>query len=133
MRRVLACILGVGLSANGLMRLMGHALWYASVAALAETRPFNDYPVRDVGVAYVVAGVALVRLALRHTGRSAAQAGETFLALHAAVRRWDHAARQEQANQLLADVTTLFLPPLLALWIPVTIALRHSVNEGEER
>ena len=53
--------------------------------------------------------------------------------LHAAVRRWDHAARQEQANQLLADVTTLFLPPLLALWIPVTIALRHSVNEGEER
>jgi hypothetical protein len=63
MRRVLACMLGVGLSANGLMRLVGHALWYASVAALAETGPLNDYPVRDAGVAYVVAGAALVRLA----------------------------------------------------------------------
>jgi hypothetical protein len=93
----------------------------------------NDYPVRDAGVAYVVAGVALVRLAMRQTGWSAAHAGETFLALHAAVRRWDYAARQEQANQLLADVTTFFLPPLLALWIPATIALRHSVKEGEER
>jgi len=101
MRRVLACMLGVGLSANGLMRLelVGPAQWYASVAALAETGPLNDHPVRDVGVAYVVAGVALVRMTMRQTGRSAVQAGETFLALHAAVRRWDYAARLSSCHR----------------------------------
>jgi len=36
-------------------------------------------------------------------------------------RRWECAARRDDANQLLPDLTTGFLPPILALWIPVAI------------
>jgi len=133
MRRLLACVLGVGFSANGLMMLVGPTRRYRSIPGVAKTGALNDHRVCAIGVAYVVAGVALVRLALRHTEQSAAHAGKTFLALHAAVRRSDSATWPEHANQPLADVATVFLPPLLALWIPVAIALRHNVNEGEER
>ena len=132
MRRVLACFLGVGLSANGLLMLIVPARRYASLSSAPEIRPLKADIARDIAVAYLVAGVALVRFAMRQTGRSAERAGAAFLALQAAVRRWHSAARQDRAQLLSADATTIFLPPLLALAIPLTFALRQNAT-GEER
>ena len=117
MRGIMAWILGIGLAANGLVMLGGPAAWYAAVPGVIDTGPFNAHFVRDIGVAYFVAGSALVWFAIKAAARPAAQAGAAFLALHAAVHLWDAAAGREHVHQLLIDGPTVFLPPVLAIWI----------------
>lgn len=129
MRRVLACVLGVGLCANGLTMLAGLLLWRGGIPG--ESRPLSALIHRDIGVAYGVAGVALIGYAIRRDGRAAARAGATFLVLHGqvhgglrgAVHRRASAAWRGQAGRPPVDGTSPFLPPLLALW--------HKHNEGE--
>ena len=66
---------------------------------------------------YVVPGVALVRLATRHTGR---RSPVRHFALDAVVQLGDRRARREQADQLPADVPTKFVPLPRSLGIPAT-------------
>ncbi|MBK6702872.1 MAG: hypothetical protein IPG56_03225 [Caulobacteraceae bacterium] len=59
-KRVVAALLGIGGAANGGFMLAAPPLWYDSVPGLAHTGPFNPHFVSDIGVAYVVAGLALL-------------------------------------------------------------------------
>ena len=113
----MALILGIGLAANGLIMLVVPADWYAMVPGVVETGPFNAHFVRDIGVAYLVAGATLTWFAINEAARPAAFAGAAFLALHALVHLWDAAAGPEHAHQLLVDLPPVFLPPALAIWI----------------
>jgi hypothetical protein len=117
MRVIAAWIVGLGLIANGLTMLAVPDVWYASMPGVPQTGPFNPHFVRDIGAAYVVAGAALVWFAIDHAGQPAAQAGAAFLTVRALVHLWDAAAGHEHVHQLLVDVPTVFLPPLLAIWI----------------
>jgi hypothetical protein len=117
MRGIVAWVLGIGLAANGLVMLAVPAAWYAAVPGVPETGPFNPHFIRDIGVAYFVAGVTFPWLAMRDAARPAAQAGAAFLALHAIVHLWDAAAGREHVHALLVDVPAVFLPPALAIWI----------------
>jgi hypothetical protein len=117
MRGLVAWVLGIGLAANGLIMLAAPAEWYAMVPGVAGTGPFNAHFVRDIGVAYLVAGATLPWSAVNRAARSAALAGAAFLALHALVHLWDAAAGREHAHQLLVDLPSVFLPPALAIWI----------------
>lgn len=117
MRNVVAWLLGIGLAANGLIMLAVPAGWYEAVPGVVDTGPFNAHFVRDIGVAYVVAGAALVWFALNRNAWPAVQAGAAFLALHALVHLWDAAAGREHVHQLLVDLPTVFLPPAVAIWI----------------
>jgi hypothetical protein len=132
MRGLVAWILGLGLAANGSAMLVVPANWYAMVPGVVDTGPFNLHFVRDIGIAYVVAGAALVWFAKRPAARSAAQAGASFLVLHAAVHLWDAATGREHAHQLLVDAPTVFLPPVLALWIAWS-PLRHGIKPKKEK
>jgi hypothetical protein len=99
-----------------------------------DVGPFNAHFIRDVGVAYLVSGAALVWLAVNPTARPAAQAGAAFLALHALVHVWDAAAGREHVHQLLIDLPTVFLPPALAIWIAFRPAGRGAtLARGEAR
>jgi hypothetical protein len=129
MRRVLARILGIGLAVNGLTMLAVPAAWYATVPGVPETGPFNPHFVRDIGVAYLVAGAVLQWFAARPQARPAAQAGAAFLTLHALIHLWDAAAGREHAHQLLIDLPTVFLPPVLAIWIVWPLG---SLHQGEK-
>ena len=117
MRLAVAWILGLGLLANGLTMLGVPNAWYGLVPGVGQTGPFNPHFVRDIGVAYLVAGGTLVWFALDRNARPAAQAAAAFLALHALVHLWDVAAGREHVHQLLADLPTVFGPPALAAWI----------------
>jgi hypothetical protein len=132
MRDLVAWILGIGLAANGLVMLGVPADWYVTVPGVAGTGPFNAHFVRDIGVAYLVSGAALVWFAVNPAARTAAQAGAAFLALHALVHLWDAAAGREHVHQLLIDLPTVFLPPALAIWIVWMPAGRGAlVAKGE--
>jgi hypothetical protein len=115
MRGILAWILGLSLAANGVIMLAVPAAWYAAVPGVSATGPFNAHFVRDIGVAYLVAGMALTLFARDRAARPAALAGAAFLALHALVHLWDAAAGREAAP--VFDVPSVFVPPVLAIWI----------------
>jgi hypothetical protein len=87
------------------------------VPGVPQTGPLNPHFVRDIGAAYLVAGATLVWFAIDHAARPAAVAGAAFLAIHALIHLWDAAAGREHAHQLLVDLPTVFLPPVLAVWI----------------
>jgi hypothetical protein len=117
MREIAAWVVGLGLLANGVFMLAAPAGWYAAVPGVMDTGPFNPHFVRDIGAAYLAVGAALIWFAADRRALPAAQLGAAFLALHAAVHLWDAAAGREHAHQLLIDVPTVFLPPVLAIWI----------------
>lgn len=117
MHRAIARLLGLPLIANGLAMLSIPGTWYAVVPGVSATGAFNPHFVRDIGVAYVVTGAALTWFASSVVARPAALIAAAFLALHALVHLWDVAAGREQLDHLLTDIPTVFLPPVLAIWI----------------
>lgn len=131
MRGVVALILGIGLAANGSMMLAVPSAWYAIMPGVAATGPFNPHFIRDIGVAYLVCGAALVWFALDWIAQPAALAAAAFLSLHALTHLWDATAGREHAHQLLLDVPTIFLPPVLAFWITLAPGRRPTQRQGK--
>jgi uncharacterized protein YjeT (DUF2065 family) len=117
MRGIVTWVLGLALAVNGLIMLAFPAAWYVIVPGVEETGAFNPHFIRDIGVAYLVAGTLLPWFAINPAVRPAAAAGAAFLALHALVHLWDVMAGREHVHQLLVDIPTVFLPPVAALWI----------------
>jgi hypothetical protein len=58
--------------------------------------------------------------------------GAAFLTIHALVHLWDAAAGREHVHQLLVDLPTVFLPPILALWIVWSPLDRGSISAKGE-
>ena len=83
MRRLIAAILAIPTLFNGLAMLVAGPLWYETVPGVTETGPFNPHFVQDIGVAFLVAGLALAARAWRPRYWPAAVAGAGFLAAHA--------------------------------------------------
>ena len=117
MRVILAWILGIGLAINGLAMLGWPLAWYGTIPGVPETGPFNPHFVRDIGCASLVSGVALIWLTRRPQARPAAQAAAAFLGLHALVHFWDTLAGREHLHNFAADIPSVILPALLAIWI----------------
>ena len=120
MRGVVALVLGIALAGNGLAMLGAPDAWYLAVPGVPQTGPFNPHFVRDIGAIYVVCGASLAWFALDRAARASAMAAAAFLTLHAGVHVWDAMTGREHAHQLLADVPTVFLPAVLAVWIAST-------------
>jgi len=83
MQRLTAGILAIPTLANGLFMLFAGPAWYAAVPGVTETGPFNPHFVQDIGIAFLVAGLALAARAWRPRYWPAAVAGAGFLAAHA--------------------------------------------------
>jgi hypothetical protein len=91
--------------------------WYAIVPGVSETGPLNAHFVRDIGAAYLVAGVAIAALALDARAAPAALSGALFLTLHALVHVFDAMAGRLHADHVLTDLVTVFAPAAIALWL----------------
>lgn len=113
-KRALAALLGAAGAANGALMLAAPALWYDSVPGLAHTGPFNPHFVMDIGVAYLVAGLALMARAWRARYWPAAVAGAAFMIGHAAIHVLD--VMTERTGNVAVDVWLVIVPALLAAW-----------------
>jgi uncharacterized protein YjeT (DUF2065 family) len=131
-RRIVAWIVGLILIANGLTMLSDPDAWYALVPGVPQTGPLNPHFVRDIGAAYLVAGATLVWFAIDRAARPAAIAAAAFLAIHALIHLWDAAAGREHAHQMLVDLSAVFVPPALAIWIAWPLRLARS-PKGDAR
>jgi hypothetical protein len=83
MRRLIAAILAMPTLLNGSAMFAAGPLWYASVPGVTDTGPFNPHFVQDIGLAFLMAGLALAARAWRPRYWPAAVAGAGFLAAHA--------------------------------------------------
>lgn len=114
LKRVLAALLGIGGAANGVFMLAAPPLWYDSVPGLAHTGPFNPHFVMDIGVAYLVASLALIARAWRPRYWPAAVAGAAFMCGHAIIHVMDVVA--ERTGNVGVDVWLVIVPAPLAAW-----------------
>jgi hypothetical protein len=101
--------LGVALTANGQVMLADPAAWYGFVPGVPDTGPLNAHFVRDIGSAYMVAGVALAGFALDTRARAAAAAGTAFLVLHALVPGADALAGRSPTGSIRSRSLSPFL------------------------
>jgi hypothetical protein len=114
MRRSIAGVFAALSILNGSMMLFASPVWYASVPGVSETGPYNPHFIQDIGVAFLVAGVALAARAWRPQYWPAAVAGAGFLAAHALI----HAAAMATGHdhRLAFDLFAVVLPSALALY-----------------
>ena len=113
-KRIAAAVLGVGGAANGVFMLTAPTLWYDSVPGLPHTGPFNPHFVMDIGIAYLVASLALIARAWRPRYWPAAIAGAAFMIGHAIIHVLDIVT--ERTGNAGVDVWLVIVPALLAAW-----------------
>jgi hypothetical protein len=116
--RILAFILAALMAANGVYMFVDPPGWYAAVPGVPDTGPLNHHFVRDIGIAYFTAGVAIAWSALGAGWRASAigalflgghallHAGETFLGHHHDVI----------LNELIAVHLPAVLTVVLSVW-----------------
>ena len=117
MQRALAGLLGAMQIAVGLVLLAAPLAFYELVPGVTETGPINPHFMRDVGCAFLVAGLAFAWLARDARAWPAALAGALFLTLHGLVHVWDGLAGRETAAHLAHDLPLTLGPALLGLWL----------------
>ena len=114
MRRLIAAILAIPTLINGLVMLVAGPFWYASVPGVAATGPFNPHFVQDIGVAFLVAGLALAARAWRPRYWPAAIAGAGFLAAHGLIHLV--AIIDGHDHEAMSDFVGVVVPSALALY-----------------
>ena len=114
MRRLMAAILAIPTLFNGLAMLVAGPLWYETVPGVSETGPFNPHFVQDIGVAFLVAGLALAARAWRPRYWPAAVAGAGFLAAHAVIHLVMIASGH--IHHAAFDLLVIVLPSAAALY-----------------
>jgi hypothetical protein len=124
----LVLLFGIGSVANALWMLAGPMHWYVELpAAVPDTGPFNPHFVRDIGCAFLAAGVALIwaffspRFRLPLVSISA-----VFLAAHALLHAYDTLRGALGHNHWLLDLPGVYLPGVLLPIFALQLASRDK-------
>jgi hypothetical protein len=115
--RLLLILLAAVMAANGVHMLFAPEHWYHSLESVPHTGPFNAHFVRDIGCAYLAAGLGLALAAWRPAWRvPGTLTALTFIGPHAGVHLWELVTGHHSASHTgLVDVIGVFGPPLVIL------------------
>jgi hypothetical protein len=114
MKRAIASLIGLVNAVNGLLMLLDGAGWYGRIPGVPETGSYNAHFVQDIGIAFLVSGLALVAGAWRPRYWPAGAAAAAFLAGHALL----HLAGlfTGHAHHAAFDLLAIMLPAALAVY-----------------
>lgn len=118
--RILAIILGALMAANGVFMLAAPTDWYAAVPGVPDTGPLNLHFVRDIGIAFIVAGAAII-WGQFGAGWQATALGAAFLAGHSLLHIVETIMGHHH-NVILNEVLAVHVPS----WLAVVIAYLQS-------
>jgi len=118
MRTAILWIIGMMTLANGGFMVLAADSWWGSVPGVADTGGFNAHFVRDVGAAYVAAGLGLAWFAARPRERAAALVALVFLGLHALFHVLEFAEGHGGGGTtaILAVIAPTLIAALAILW-----------------
>ncbi|WP_309642755.1 hypothetical protein [Phenylobacterium sp.] len=120
MSRIVALALAVILVGNGLAMLFASFWWYNAVPGVTATGAFNPHFVRDIGAAYLVAGLGAAWFLWRPVqGWPALVAGALFLLLHAAIHVFDASCSANPLADVIRDLPGVYLTALAAVWLAI--------------
>jgi hypothetical protein len=123
MKAVIAFLVALLTGANGLLMLVDGAGWFGRVPGVPETGPYNPHFVQDIGVAFLVAGLALAAGAWRPRYWPAGLAGAAFLAGHALIHLVDIAFGH--THHAVFELLAVVVPAALALYSAVPAQEAH--------
>jgi hypothetical protein len=115
LRKLSCTAFGIGLALNGLLMLFAPLEWFERVPTVTGAGPFNPHFVRDVGCAYLAAGLGFAWLARDARARPAAAAGALFLVLHALTHVAEYLEGRAWFPDVLFDLVLVFFPAGLAI------------------
>ena len=117
-KRSVAALLAAVMAANGLAMLFAGPWWYGVVPGVTATGPFNAHFIKDIGAAFLMAGVGLGWFAWRPaSGRPTALMAAGFLVAHALIHVADAAGGHHPGHDVLRDLAGVYLPAVLSAWI----------------
>ncbi|HTU09969.1 MAG TPA: hypothetical protein VMG08_03635 [Allosphingosinicella sp.] len=110
-----AILLGAGALANGTYMLVDPANWYFSIPGVTNTGPFNQHFLRDIGLIFLLVGVAFLWGAAKPRDRAVAWgASALWLSGHALFHVWEVAVGLCAPSDLVRDFPVVSLPAILA-------------------
>ncbi|GAA3564070.1 hypothetical protein [Marinobacter xestospongiae] len=113
---VIALILGLALFANGVFMLVAPETWYWTVPGVPVRGSFNQHFVRDIGIQYLLMGVAFAYGALNARHRLLLWAlPTTWLVGHAIFHVLEVATGLCGPEYLLVDFAGVTVPALISL------------------
>jgi hypothetical protein len=131
MMRTLAGLLALVIGGNGAVMLVAGRWWYAAVPGVTTTGPYNAHFVKDIGAAYLVAGLGLAWFAARpRQGWPALVASAAFLGLHALIHLADAAQSRTGLADLLRDAPGVIAPALIAAAIAALSASTQGASHA---
>jgi hypothetical protein len=121
-------LLGVANAGNGLWMLADPLRWYHDLpAAVPDTGPYNEHFVRDIGCAFLAAGLALVWAAFVRAWRAPlVSVAALFLVGHALLHIFDTARGAVPHDHWWLDLPGVYLPAALL----AAAAIVHLRAEG---
>ncbi|TIQ27978.1 MAG: hypothetical protein E5X48_32100 [Mesorhizobium sp.] len=115
--RVLLLIIGIYQATNGAIMLTVPDFWYSAVPGVPETGPANIHFIRDIGLAFLAAGAALLMACQRPDGGRLVGAATIFLGGHAIYHLAEMAAQGTTIAAAARDLLLIVVPALLPLAI----------------
>ena len=110
----LAILLGTGAILNGAYMLWSPADWYIAVPGVTTTGPFNQHFIRDIGLIFLLVGIAYLTGAAKPPYRVALWVTPTlWLWGHALFHAWEVAVGICGPAALARDFPAVTLPALL--------------------
>jgi hypothetical protein len=129
--RIVLVLIAAFLGANALFMLAAPTTWYYSVDSVPATGPLNEHFVRDIGCAYLAAGVGVLLGALRPGWiMPGGIAAVTFIGGHALIHLWESLAGHAHGTLSLVDSVGVYAPAILLLVI-LFVATRRPLQQGE--
>lgn len=126
---MLAVLLGAGAVLNGLFMLWSPADWYLAVPGVTTTGPFNQHFIRDIGLIFLLVGIAYLMGAARPQYRVALWVTPTlWLWGHALFHVWEVVVGICGPSALARDFPAVTLPALLGSVITLW-AMRDARSE----
>jgi len=112
--RALLVIIGIYQAANGAVMLTAPEMWYSAVPGVPATGPANIHFIRDIGLAFLAAGAALLMAGRRPDDGRLIAVAAIFLGGHAIY----HLVEMAHGTTLAAaarDIVLIVVPGLLPL------------------
>jgi hypothetical protein len=115
--KILTFILAAMMAANGVFMFVDPPAWYGAVPGVPDTGPLNLHFVRDIGIAFITAGVALAWSELGAGWRASALAA-VFIGGHSALHIGETILGHHH-DVLLNEIVAVHLPAVLAIAISI--------------